>query len=122
MKLFSFLIGCLGLLILSSSAPAQSANTFDATITWTCTCSNQTGFNIYRKTGTTGTYAKVGSTAATVMTFTDPGLLPSTTYVYNIGAFNPTNEVHGAETTATTGGGGVTGAPGAPTVIFTYKP
>lgn len=107
--------------LFAASFAAEAANTFDATVSWTCTCTNQTGFNVYRKTGSTGVYAVVGQTSSTVMTLTDPGLQPNTTYFYQIGAFNATNEVKGAEASASTGGT-VNGGPGAPTIIYIYKP
>jgi hypothetical protein len=76
---------------------------FVATVTWTCTCVNHDGFNVYRKTGTAGIYAKVGTTQAATMKFTDPGLKPNTIYVYQIGAFNQYSEIKGSETVAETG-------------------
>jgi hypothetical protein len=95
------------LILWTACAQAQAqtvrVRSFTATVTWTCTCVNQTGFNVYRKTGTGGVYRRVGATRATVMTFTDPGLRPNTTYVYQIGAFNEFNETRSPETVAATG-------------------
>lgn len=111
------LLAALGLLLPSLA----QAVTFDATITWSCACTNETGFHVYRKLGAAGTYALVGTTAPNVTTFTDPGLADSSTYFYQIGAFNTVNEVKGPEAAGTTGGS-VNGVPGAPTIIFIFKP
>src|SRR5262249_41108337 len=47
-----------------------------------------TSYLIERKTGATGVYAPVGSTAAGVTTYADSGLSPGTEYVYRVRAAN----------------------------------
>lgn len=102
-------------------ALVADAATFDATITWSSASTNESGFKIYRKLGATGTYAVVGQTAANVTTYTDLGLVENATYFYQIGAFNSINELKGPEASGTTGSP-VNSPPGAPTIIFIYKP
>lgn len=52
-------------------------------LSWTDNSTNETGFNIERKTGT-GIYAVVGTTATNVTLFNDTGLTPNTTYTYRV--------------------------------------
>ncbi len=67
-------------------------------LAWTDNASNEDGFKIERKTGTTGLFAEVGTVAANVKTFTDTSLSASTEFFYRVRAFNlgnlsaPTNE------------------------------
>jgi len=98
--------------------PVQAA-TFDATVTWTSTSTNHQGFRVYRDG------ALIGQTGPAVMTFTDSGLSESTTYCYQIGAYNAfPSELKGAQTCGTTGvvvvpvNGSVSG----PIIIFIGKP
>ena len=80
------------------------AGTFTATVSWTCSCANQAGFNIYRRLGAaSSTFTRVGTTDAKTMTFVDSGLRPNTTYVYRVSAFNEFSEVVGPPTRAATG-------------------
>src|SRR5690349_3922869 len=55
---------------------------------WIDNSSDESGFNIERKTGTTGTYAKIASVGANVTSYTDSSLTSSTTYCYHVDAFN----------------------------------
>src|SRR5690242_13094669 len=57
-------------------------------LSWADNSSDESGFNIERKTGTTGSYAKIASVGADVTSYTDSTLTNSTTYCYRINAFN----------------------------------
>lgn len=56
-------------------------------LAWTDNSSNETGFAIERAISG-GSFVQVATTAAGVNTFSDTGLLPSTTYTYQVRAFN----------------------------------
>lgn len=58
------------------------------TLSWADTSNNETGFKIERKTGTTGTWAQIGTSAANVSTYQDSGLTKKTLYVYRVRATN----------------------------------
>jgi uncharacterized protein (TIGR02145 family) len=59
------------------------ASTTQINLSWTDNSTNETGFIIERKTGT-GVYAIVGNTAAEIITYSDSGLTPNTTYTYRM--------------------------------------
>ena len=56
-------------------------------LSWTDNSTNETGFKIQRRTGSEN-YAIVGTVNEDVLTFSDSGLLPSTTYTYRVYAYN----------------------------------
>ena len=56
-----------------SSLVATAASSTQVNLTWVDTSSNETGFKIERKTGSTGTYAQIGTTLQTYET-TYPGI------------------------------------------------
>lgn len=114
------LIGLAVLALLFTTVPVFAAS-FDATITWTDNSTNETGFKVYRKIGTGGTFLQVGQVGPGIVAYTDTGLLVNTNYCYQVGAFNTVSELLSPETCATTGAP-VSGAPGAPGVTFTYRP
>lgn len=68
------------------AATTTSSSAVD--LTWWDMSGNETGFEIERKTGTTGTWSKVLTTGANVSTIDDIGLAGSTTYVYRARAVN----------------------------------
>ena len=105
------------------SAPVF-AGTFDATVSVTSTAVNHTGYRYYRRLQAGGTYAVVGQTAPNVTSFVDTGLLESTGYCYQVGAFNSVNEIKSAEACGTTGivVVPVTGTVSSPIIIYTPKP
>jgi len=85
---------CILLILLSLLLPgiaiSQTVQTAVFTVRWTDINTAHTGFNVERRTGTTGSFAKIGSTAATVKTYTDtlandPG---NSTYCYRVAAYN----------------------------------
>ncbi len=68
------------------AAAATSATEID--LSWWDTSGNETGFEIERKTGSTGTWARILTTGANVGTIDDVGLAASTTYFYRARAVN----------------------------------
>src|SRR5262249_58283514 len=67
------------------AAPTELAATTSSqtqvALTWKDNSDNETGFEVERKTGS-GSYSKVGSVGAEVITYTDSGLTASTGYTY----------------------------------------
>ena len=57
-------------------------------IVWTDNSNNESGFEIYRSTSSTGTYSIVTTTAANVVSFTDSTVAAATTYYYKVQAIN----------------------------------
>jgi hypothetical protein len=81
---------------------------------WTDNSTNENGFMIQRKTGSSGTYVQVASVGANTTAYNDTGLKAGTTYYYEVGATNGlgnspwSNEVQGA--TPSAGGGSLSGS------------
>lgn len=84
-----------GTYVNAGSAPALPG-TVTATATaynkinigWKDNSNNETGFEVYRSTSSTGTFNIVATTGANTTAFTDTTLSPSTTYYYKIQAIN----------------------------------
>jgi hypothetical protein len=58
------------------------------TLNWQDNSNNELGFQIQRATSPGGPWNLIGSTGANVTSYTDNGLSPSTTYYYQVAAFN----------------------------------
>ena len=56
--------------------------------TWMDNSSNEDGFKIERRTGTTQTYTQVAIAGANVTSYNDSGLVDGETYCYRVLAFN----------------------------------
>ena len=76
------------LLLLTAIAWHAEAIAAQLQVTWTDNSTNEDGFAIERSTGTTGTFAQVAATGASVTAYTDSGLSDTTTYCYRARAFN----------------------------------
>ena len=63
------------------------SDTGDVSLTWTDNADSETGFNIYRASGS-GVYSKVGSVVANVLTFTDHTATTSSVFNYYVESFN----------------------------------
>jgi hypothetical protein len=70
-----------------SSLAAVTSGT-QITLTWSRNSTNESGFDIERKTGAGGTYAQVGTVGTGITTFQDAGLSFVTTYYYRVKATN----------------------------------
>lgn len=83
-------IAAIAALPVAASAQTQTAS---FVLTWTDNSSGaaqEDGFNVERKLGTTGSYARIGGTATDVATFTDTitNAGSQVTYCYRVNAFN----------------------------------
>ena len=70
-----------------SNLTAAAASGTSVNLAWTSNSTNQSGFIIMRATGG-GAFSQVGVTASNVTTYTDTGLVPNTTYSYEVAATN----------------------------------
>jgi len=61
------------------------------TLTWSDNSIEETGFEIERKTGAGGTYARVSTTAANATTYTNASLVQGTEYYFRIRAVSGSN-------------------------------
>ncbi len=104
--------GCLGQqqsLAAPTALTTSSVSSSQLSLSWQHSGSGITGFKIQRKTGSSGTWSQVGQTVASVMTYADSGLSPSTAYYYRVAATNGSSDSgFSNEANATTAGSGVT--------------
>jgi hypothetical protein len=114
----------LALALASDLFTIHTASAAQLTLSWTDASDNEDGFAIERKTGTSGTFARVASVGSNISTYTDASLASSTTYCYRVNAFNTagnsayTNEICGTTLAASftltlnrSGNGTVTSSP-----------
>jgi hypothetical protein len=85
LKLFllSFLFTLLA--VLSSPALVTAAQLI---LSWSDNSTNEVGFRIERRTGTTGTYAEIATVGVNTASYTDVNLPNGTTYCYRVRAYN----------------------------------
>src|SRR5690349_11573889 len=74
--------------IAPSSLTANAVSTSQINFAWTDNSFNESGFKIERKTGTSGTYSQITTSAAGVTSFNDTGRQLSTQYFYRVRATN----------------------------------
>jgi hypothetical protein len=80
------------------SASAASASQIN--LSWQDTSSNETGFRIDRRTGTSGTWSQLATVGANSTSYSSTGLASGTAYYYRVVAFNnagsamPSNEAN----------------------------
>jgi fibronectin type 3 domain-containing protein len=73
-----------------SGLAMSTATTTGISLTWTASTESGgsvSGYKVYRSPTSTGTYAQVGTSTST--SFTDSGLTASTTYYYEVSAYDP---------------------------------
>ena len=63
-----------------------------ATLTWTDTSANETGFRIRRRIGSTGTWSEIGTVGQNFTTFSNSGLPAGTTFFYRVTSYNAVGE------------------------------
>jgi transcriptional regulator CtsR len=82
---------------------AAAASSSQINLTWTDQSTNETSFQIERKTGAGGTYAQIGTAAANATAYSDSGIAEGTTYFYRVRAVNAAgNSAYSNEASATT--------------------
>jgi hypothetical protein len=87
-----------GITTLSNIPAAPSGLTITAllqskiTISWTDNSGDESGFNVQRKTGATGTYSTIATTAANVTSRDDTAVTDGTLYYYRVNATNAAGE------------------------------
>ena len=68
-----------------TAAPNSAAQ---INLNWTDNSSNENGFTIERSPNGIDQWIEVGFTSGNIATYTDTGLIPSTTYYYRVSAYN----------------------------------
>ncbi len=121
------------------NAPPTQASNLTATVlsptqihlTWTDNSNNETGFNIYRKTGTAGFFSLITTAPASpgvggTVSYNDTGLIPGTYYEYHLKAVNAIGEAGDfAGTNTTTWASAptaLTAVPGSGQVTLSWTP
>ncbi len=69
-----------------SNLTATATSSTQINLTWSDNSSDETGFVIERKTGASGTYQTIETTAVNVTSFVNSGLSENTTYYYHVKA------------------------------------
>jgi phosphodiesterase/alkaline phosphatase D-like protein len=86
-----------------SNLTATVASTNQINLKWQDNSGDESGFKIERKTGASGTYAQIATTNANIATYSNTGLLSSTTYYYRVRAYNAGgNSAYSNEASSTT--------------------
>ncbi|MEI6209494.1 MAG: DUF1566 domain-containing protein [Desulfuromonadales bacterium] len=100
-----------------SGLTASAISSSQINLTWADNATTETGFKIERKSGTSGTYAQIGTAAANAASYNDTGLTASTAYYYRVRATNSvgdsgySNEANATTSAASGGGTGVVQLP-----------
>ena len=78
-------------------------STTQINLSWTDNSTNETGFKIQRRTGSS-IYTIVGTVNSDVLTFSDTGLTPGTTYIFRVYSYNSVGDspTYSNEVTVTT--------------------
>ena len=66
----------------------RESNAAGLTATWIDNSSNEAGFTIERRAGTSQTYDQIATVAANITSYSDLGLIDGDTYCYRVFAFN----------------------------------
>ena len=92
---------------------ATTTSSTQIDLSWT-DVANETGFKIERKTGVGGSYSQIATVGAGVVTYSNTGLAPNTTYYYRVRATNAGGDSpYSNEANATT----LDSAPAAPSAL-----
>ncbi len=89
-----------------SNLAARATSSTQIELTWRDNASNESGFSLERKTGTTGGWSEVARLSPNTTQVVNRGLRAGTVYVYRLRAFNSAGfSAWSNEATPTTGGG-----------------
>jgi len=86
-SLFSIFI-LISLLSLAALGGPRESGAGELQATWMDNSSNEDGFKIERRTGTTQTYTEIAIVGVNVTSYNDSGLVDGDTYCYRVNAFN----------------------------------
>jgi hypothetical protein len=79
-----------------------AAPVYSVSLTWVASTSpNVVGYNVYRRTGTTGNFAQINSALDGSTAYTDTSVADGVTYYYQTTAVNSSNEESAPSTTVT---------------------
>lgn len=98
-----------------SSLTATAVTSTRVDLNWVDNSTYETGFKIYRRTGSAGTWASIATVDANVTAFQNNGLDPAVTYIYRITAMSGSGEsITSNEVSVTTPSASGEAAPNAP--------
>jgi hypothetical protein len=80
------------MLVASTLVAAGAERAARLTLDWVDNAGGIANFIIERKTGTTGTYARIATTSMGITTYTDSAVVAGTTYCYRVKASNASGE------------------------------
>jgi hypothetical protein len=66
-----------------------SADAATLTLNWSDNSTNEDGFKVQRKVGSSGTYADLATVGKDVKTYVDSAVQEGVTYCYHVNAYNP---------------------------------
>jgi len=82
-----------GVVVLAVTLAASgSARLARLTLNWVDNSGGTARFIVERRTGTTGTYRRIGTTGLGIATYTDSEIVADTTYCYRVKAFTSSEE------------------------------
>jgi len=87
-KLFGATLVATTLFAGGAERSAQPTRGAQLTLDWVDNAGGTANFLVERKTGTTGTYARIATTGIGVTTYTDLAVVAGTTYCYRVKATN----------------------------------
>jgi hypothetical protein len=91
-KLFGALLVATTLFAGGAERAAQPTRGAQLTLDWVDNTGGTANFLVERKTGTTGTYARIATTGIGVTTYTDVAVVAGITYCYRVKASNALGE------------------------------
>jgi len=91
-KLFGATLVATTLFAGGAERSAQPTRGAQLTLDWVDNAGGTANFLVERKTGTTGTYARIATTGIGVTTYTDLAVVAGTTYCYRVKATNALGE------------------------------
>ena len=107
---------CAATVVAPSGLSAVALSSSSIAVSWVDNSNNETGFNVYRWTGSS--WAQIATVGANVTSYTDTGLQPSTTYYHTVCVQNnATSGCASTFSTTTTQGSSSSTTPAAPSGV-----